>query len=144
MDSLQRYFHRYKLQKSIHRRCEPLRTMEVTYGSHLNYQQVFNTQFWTFPKVLNLSIPIISQQIESQTVFFFIYQFDELILENQELAVIKATLKDRILYTLPKIDTLLRDPPQTAFPCFCHRLYIISNQYKHQNSYFHMKDGYDS
>ena len=41
MDSLQRYFHRYKLQKSIHRRCEPLRTMEAADGSHLNYEHAF-------------------------------------------------------------------------------------------------------
>lgn len=124
--------------------CEPLRTMEVTDGSHLNNQQVFYIQFWMFTKVLNLSIPIISQKIESQTVFLFIYQFDELILENQELAVIKAALKDRILYTLPEIDALLRNLSQPALPCFCHCLNIISYQYKHLTSYFHMNGGYDS
>lgn len=144
MDSLQRYFHRYKLQKSIHRRCEPLRTMEAADGSHLNYEHAFQIKFWVFTIMFNFSIPIVSQQIESQTVFFFINQSDKLIFEDQELTVIKATLKDRILYTLPKIDTLLRNLSQPALPCFCHCLYIISNQYKHQNSYFHMKGGYDS
>ena len=63
--------------------------------------------------MLNLRLIFFSEKIKTQTVFFRIDQVDQSRTDQFQLRTIQQTFKDRILYTLAIILTLLRNLTQS-------------------------------
>lgn len=78
-----------------------------------------------------LSLIILPEMIEPQTVFFYIDGLFELMPEFRELCCVEAAFENRILHSLSVTHADLCYLPKTFFPFCRRRIDIICNQYQH-------------
>jgi hypothetical protein len=86
---------------------------------------------WFGPKMLDSSLPFISEQIEAQAVFVQISFCDEGGAEGDPLRRVDQAFKDGILHSLTAILTESRNPTQSATAGVVAGADVITHQDKH-------------
>lgn len=122
-----------------------VRTPREIYG-HFYFAPLLNHQyiFWKITnftaEMFNLAFVLLSKVIKTKTVLLGVHYVTQLVLQTATLSTIQKTLKNRVLNTLTKIDTLLSNLSQPFFPSCILSVHIISNQNQHNITSKEMED----
>jgi hypothetical protein len=102
----------------------------ITIGCSEN-QWLVQIQRRLHAKMLDTMVPLIAEHVKTQAVFFHVDQFDQLLLQMDELLIVHGTFKDRVLNALAEIQALLCDISQASLPGFVSSGDIVSDKDEH-------------
>lgn len=79
--------------------------------------------------VLYSSLPILAEEVETQTVFFWVYFVRQLLAQCSPLRRVNQTLKDGVLHSLTGVLTQLCHTPEPFAALCCLGVHIVCHQH---------------
>lgn len=100
--------------------------------SVLDDQWIVQVERRFYTVMLDLIGPVVPQEVKPQAIGFGSYDFQQLMLQPDELLVVEIALKDTVLNPLAEIQTGFGHQPQSLLPHAVHGRNVISYQYEHR------------
>ena len=81
-------------------------------------QWLIQVKGWFHTNVLNSVFPLIAELVEPEAVLFRLDQIDKLLLQMNVLFIVYGAFEDRILHSLPKVQTPLCNVSEPSLSSF--------------------------